>query len=100
MKAKYLILLAITVMGAALRAPLLNIGLTIDDACSANVVESSDLVDMFERIRVYEMSPPLYFLVLKAFAMLFGFNSITMALPFFYFLACSPSPQATSSHSG
>jgi hypothetical protein len=112
MKAKYLILLAITVMGAALRAPLLNIGLTIDDACSANVVESSDLVDMFERIRVYEMSPPLYFLVLKAFAMLFGFNSITMALPSFifgvlsiptsYFLALrltEPSPRASQAAS-
>lgn len=89
MKAKYLILLAITVMGAALRVPLLNIGLTIDDACSASVVESNNLIDLFERIRVYEMSPPLYFLVLKAFVSLLGFNSMIMALPSFIFGALS-----------
>lgn len=85
MKSRFLLLAVITILGAALRAPLLNIGLTIDDACSANVVESNDWLDMFERIRVYEMSPPLYFLVLKAFVSLFGFNSLVMALPSFIF---------------
>lgn len=112
MKVQRLVLLAITLLALALRAPLLNIGLTIDDACSANVVESNDLVDMFERIRVYEMSPPLYFLVLKAFVIIFGFNSITMALPSFifgllsiptsYFLAlklAEPSPSASQTAS-
>ncbi|MBX9940191.1 MAG: glycosyltransferase family 39 protein [Candidatus Obscuribacterales bacterium] len=74
-------LLIVTLLGALLRAALLNIGLTIDDACTADVVEASTISDLFLRIKVYEMSPPLYFLILKGFTSLFGLSALTMALP-------------------
>lgn len=80
-----LILLLICLGGIALRAVLLNIGLTIDDACTAAVVEADNLDEMIKRIKEYEMSPLLYFLVLQNTTKLLGMSCITMALPSFVF---------------
>ena len=74
-------LVIVTLLGGLLRAALLNIGLTIDDACTADVIEAKTISDLFLRIKVYEMSPPLYFLILKGFTSLFGISALTMALP-------------------
>lgn len=79
------ILFLICLGGLALRALLLNIGLTIDDACSAAVVESDNLDEMIKRIKEYEMSPLLYFLVLQNTTKILGLSCITMALPSFIF---------------
>lgn len=79
------ILLLICLGGITLRAVLLNIGLTIDDACSAAVVEADNLDEMIKRIKEYEMSPLLYFLVLQNTTKLLGMSCITMALPSFVF---------------
>lgn len=84
-KKDMLILLLICLGGIALRAVLLNIGLTIDDACSAAVVEADNLDEMIKRIKEYEMSPLLYFLVLQNTTKLLGMSCITMALPSFVF---------------
>jgi len=65
----------------ALRAPLLNIGLTIDDACSAYVIEAGNFSELVSRIKEVEMSPPVYFSILKFFTMALGINSVAMALP-------------------
>lgn len=79
------LLVALCLLGALLRAVLLNIGLTLDDACTASVVEAQDLAEMVRRIKEYEMSPPLYFLTLKGLVTMAGINSVTMALPSFIF---------------
>lgn len=79
------LLVALCLLGALLRAVLLNIGLTLDDACTASVVEAQNLAEMVRRIKEYEMSPPLYFLALKGLVTMAGINSVTMALPSFIF---------------
>jgi len=68
------------VVAIALRAPLVNIGLTIDDACSVYVIEATNWPDMVERIRTIEMSPPLYFLLLKTVTGIFGLTTPVLAL--------------------
>ncbi len=80
-KRDWLIVALMMGLAVALRAPLLNIGVTIDDACSAYVVEASNFSDLVTRIKEVEMSPPVYFSILKLFTMCFGFNSVVMALP-------------------
>lgn len=84
-KKDIVILLLICLGGIVLRALLLNIGLTIDDACSAAVVEADNLEEMIKRIKEYEMSPLLYFLVLQNTTKILGMSCITMALPSFIF---------------
>ncbi|MBS2011241.1 MAG: hypothetical protein JST01_29625 [Cyanobacteria bacterium SZAS TMP-1] len=64
----------------SLRAPLINTGLTIDDACSVYVIEAANWADMVERIRTIEMSPPLYFLLLKNVTALFGLTTPVLAV--------------------
>lgn len=76
----YLKLFAITLLGAGLRFATIDIGLTLDDACSAFVVEADNLGEMVARLRDFEMSPPLYFLLLRLFTT-GNMNCATMALP-------------------
>ncbi len=80
-KRDWLVVALMMGLAVALRAPLLNIGVTIDDACSAYVVEASNFGDLVTRIKEVEMSPPVYFSILKLFTMFLGFNSVVMALP-------------------
>jgi hypothetical protein len=93
-----------TVLAVLLRAPLLHTGLTIDDACTAFVVEAQNWPDLVERIRTIEMSPPFYFVVLKAAVSICGFTTPVLAatslffsvaaVPLTYLLgrACMPKP--------
>ena len=74
----YLSLMVVTAV--CLRAPLINIGLTIDDACSVYVIEATNWADLIERIRTIEMSPPLYFLLLKIVTAIFGVTTPVLAL--------------------
>lgn len=72
-------------LAALLRAPLFNIGLTIDDACTAYCIEANSVHDLATRIKEVEMSPPVYFAILKLVTMALGINTFTMALPSFVF---------------
>jgi hypothetical protein len=71
------IIIAVAVL---LRSPLVHTGITIDDACSAYVVEAGDWPDFVNRIKTIEMSPPLYFLLLKGTTTLFGLTTPVLAL--------------------
>ncbi|MBU6451732.1 MAG: glycosyltransferase family 39 protein [Cyanobacteria bacterium REEB67] len=71
------IIIAIAVL---LRSPLVPTGITIDDACTAYVVEAGDWPDLINRIKTIEMSPPLYFLLLKGTTTLFGLTTPVLAL--------------------
>jgi hypothetical protein len=75
-----LLLLAMIVVAVWLRAPLVHTGITIDDACTAYVIEAGDFSDFVNRIKTIEMSPPLYFLTLGVVTRLFGLTTTALAL--------------------
>jgi 4-amino-4-deoxy-L-arabinose transferase-like glycosyltransferase len=68
------------VLAIFLRAPLVHTGLTIDDACTAYVVEAQNWSDFVERIRTIEMSPPLYFAMLRIIVGIFGLTTPVLAI--------------------
>jgi hypothetical protein len=76
---------AMVLAAILLRAPLVHTGLTIDDACTAFVVEAPSWPDMVERIRTIEMSPPLYFSVLRTVVGIFGLTTPVLALTSMFF---------------
>ena len=75
-----LLLLIMVVVAALLRAPLVHTGITIDDACTAYVIEAGNFGDFINRIKTIEMSPPLYFLTLGAVTKIFGLTTSALAL--------------------
>jgi hypothetical protein len=81
----WLWLILIIGLAALLRAPLFNIGLTIDDACTAYCIEADSVQELVSRIKEVEMSPPVYFSILKLVTMALGINTFAMALPSFIF---------------
>jgi hypothetical protein len=81
-KRKNLILLCcITAIGAILRYPLINAGVDVDDVSSIYIAESSNLGELIERLRTFDFSPPLYFLILSAWIRMFGDTVLSVTIP-------------------
>ncbi len=73
MKAKAsLLFISILLCGLGLRLILLNVGINLDDAITLYVSSSSTLSKLLERVRDYEFSPPLYFILMKFWLTLSG----------------------------
>jgi 4-amino-4-deoxy-L-arabinose transferase-like glycosyltransferase len=69
----WLALAALTVAAAALRLPFLDLqSLWYDETFTQSVVRQPSLGDLWERIRVTESTPPLYYLVTWAWTELVG----------------------------
>jgi len=69
----WLVLGALTVVGAALRLPFLGLqSLWYDETFTLAVVEQDSLGDLWDRIRLTESTPPLYYIVTWAWTQLTG----------------------------
>lgn len=70
----------ILALGLILRLISLNQSLWLDEATSALVAKMS-LTDMFTKFLPNDFHPPLYYLILKMWASIFGYSEISLRMP-------------------
>lgn len=80
LKVPYLIVLIILI-GVLLRLLPLNTGLDADEAVTVFLANSSNALELIDRIKIYEFAPPLYFAIMSIWVRLFGDAPLMMAIP-------------------
>lgn len=76
-----IILSILTIVGAALRIPRLQTGLTRDEASSVFVAQAPHFTEFMNRLYTIEFSPPAYFAILHGFLKTFGTDETVVQLP-------------------
>lgn len=71
---------AITALGLLLRLITLGAGIDLDDAITIYVAGSNGIAELIENTTAYEFGPPLYFMLISAWAALFGKGAVSLAL--------------------
>jgi len=79
----------ILIIGLVLRLILLNQSLWLDEAIGALAVKDLSFGAIFSQFLLIDNHPPLYYLILKFWTMLFGYSEVSLRLPSVIFGVCT-----------
>lgn len=74
-------LLFIFLLGFFIRLIGLNQSLWLDEAVTANVVKYNSLFSILKNFSPYDFHPPLYYLFLKLWSVIFGYSEVALRFP-------------------
>ena len=78
-------LIVLTVIAAVMRLPLLNLGLSRDEAASFFDIQASSLSGVIETVNLSELNPPAFFVVTYYWTQLVGDAEVMFKMPAFLF---------------